>query len=107
MLRLIKVSGNSLSPQYGEGDFVLVIKIPLLFNLLKQGDTIVFNHPNYGILIKKVDNIDKERRKIFVIGSHAFSVDSREFGPIGREALIGKVIWHVRKPIHEDQTGLR
>ncbi len=107
MLRLIKVSGDSLSPRYREGDFVLVAKIPLLFNRLKQGDTIVFKHPNYGTMIKKVDYLDKDHDQIYVIGTHDFSVDSREFGPISKKTLIGKVIWHLHQPVPKDKIGSR
>jgi type IV secretory pathway protease TraF len=49
-------------------------------------------------MIKKVERIDQGTGELFVIGSHDSSVDSRHFGPIGREALVGKVIWHIRKP---------
>ena len=98
MLRLIKVSGQSLSPEYHEGDFVLIAKIPFFFNSVKTGDVVVFNHPQYGKMIKKVERIDQGTGELFVIGSHDSSVDSRHFGPIGREALVGKVIWHIRKP---------
>lgn len=99
MCKLIKVSGDSLSPRYREGDFVLITKIPLLFNRLEQGNTVVFKHPMYGTMIKKVNHIDKDGDQIYVIGTHDLSVDSREFGPISTKDLIGKVIWHVRKPL--------
>lgn len=99
MCKLIKVSGNSLLPRYREGDFVLITKIPLLFNRLKQGNIIVFKHPIYGTMIKEVNHIDKDGDQIYVIGTHDFSVDSREFGPISKKNLIGKVIWHVHKPL--------
>ena len=98
MLKFIKVSGKSLLPEYREGDFVLVAKIPFFLRHIHQGDIVVFDHPVYGLMIKRVDRLFPERDEIYVIGTHDFSVDSREFGPISWETLVGKVIWHLQKP---------
>ena len=94
MIRLIKVTGDSLSPSYKEGDYVMLITVP--FFSFKAGDTIVFRHPEYGTMIKNIDFVDSD--KIFVVGTHPRSIDSRQFGPIERGDVIGKVIWHIRRP---------
>ena len=96
MLRLLRVNGNSLQPNYQEGDFVLVAKIPFLMGKLQRGDVVAFYHPDYGTMIKRVDHIPSEKDEIYVTGTHEYSVDSRDFGPIQRSAVIGKVIWHIR-----------
>lgn len=98
MFRLLKVSGDSLSPQYRHGDFVLVAKIPFFLSTIRRGDIVVFRHPSYGTMIKKVDHVVADRDEIYVIGTHADSVDSKQFGAIGK-AVVGKVIWHIRKPL--------
>jgi len=94
MLKFVKVTGNSLEPEYREGDYVMVITFP--FFRLKRGDTVVLRHPQYGMLIKKIEQIDSD--KIYVIGLHTDSVDSRRFGPIKHKSVIGKVIWQFSKP---------
>jgi nickel-type superoxide dismutase maturation protease len=98
MLQIIKVSGDSLSPEILEGDFVLVSKIPFSLNSLQVGDLVVFNHPDYGLLIKRIAAVSADRQSFQVTGAHPFSVDSRQFGPVGRQALVGKVIWHIHRP---------
>ncbi len=99
MLKLLKVSGDSLSPAYEEGDFVVIAKIPLFFNLRpKRGDVVVFDHPIFGTMIKQVEKIDTEKDELFVIGTHQNSVDSRRFGPIPAQSVLGTVIWHIKKP---------
>ena len=98
MLRLLKVSGSSLLPEYRDGDFVLVSKIPYLFGAIKPGDVIAFRHQRYATLIKQVHSVAPERDEIYVIGTHEHSLDSRQFGPIGRKDVLGKTIWHIRKP---------
>jgi len=101
MLKLLKVTGLSLAPEYQEGDFVLVTKIPFLMNHLKIDDVVVFNHPLYGVLIKRIESVASDGGEVFVIGTNENSLDSRQFGAVQRANLLGKVIWHIRKPIHD------
>ncbi len=98
MLKLLKVSGNSLSPTYQDGDFVLASKIPYLFSSIREGDIIAFRHNAYGTMIKQVQSVSSNKDEIFVIGTQENSVDSRRFGAISSRNLLGKVIWHRRKP---------
>lgn len=95
MFKFIKVTGSSLYPDFQEGDYVIVLTVP--FFSFKPGVTIVFRHPVYGTMIKKIWQLDS--CGIHVIGNHPESVDSRRFGPIQRGDVIGRVIWHFRKPI--------
>ena len=104
MFRLLKVTGISLKPDYLEGDFVLTLKIPLLKKRYRPGDVVVFSHPRYGLMIKKVESISRDGTKISVIGTHTLSTDSRDFGPVDMDSIIGKVIWHIRSPRHKRQT---
>jgi signal peptidase I len=99
MLRILRVQGESLSPEYEEGDFVVVTTLPFLIRRLKAGDVIVFKDGYYGTLIKRIDSFDAEGG-IFVSGTHAHSLDSRLLGPVRAEAVTGKVIWHLpRSPV--------
>lgn len=98
MCRLLKVHGDSLVPDYQEGDFVFVSKIPFLFDSARPGQVIAFHMPPYGTLIKRIDQVLEEGQAYFVTGTHPQSVDSRQFGPVGRQALLGRVIWHIPKP---------
>ena len=94
MLKFIKVTGSSLYPEYKEGDYVMVITVPFL--PFKKGDAIVFRQPEYGVMIKHIKEVDSD--KILVTGTHPHSIDSRQFGPIDRVNVIGKVVWHIKKP---------
>lgn len=84
-------------PEYKEGDFVVVNKIAFFLQHLKKDDVIVFNHPNYGQLIKKIYSILPDVG-FFVSGTHKDSLDSSKLGLIPISAVIGRVIWHIRKP---------
>ena len=93
MLKFVKVTGQSLSPDYQEGDYVMLITLP--FFPFKRGNTIVFQHPDYGVMIKKIAVVSAEG--ITVTGTHPHSVDSRRFGSIQRDSVIGVVVWHIRR----------
>jgi len=97
MLALLKVAGNSLEPDFIEGDFVLVSKIPFFFRPIRPGDVIVFNHVLYQTMIKYVERFEPETGEVFVVGTHPASIDSHIFGPIHLGAILGKVIFHIRK----------
>jgi phage repressor protein C with HTH and peptisase S24 domain len=96
VLKIIKVTGESLTPVYQEGDFVVIASNPFLFGSIKPGDIVVFVHNDFGTMIKKVQSVDFDQ--IYVTGTHAHSVDSNQLGPIHRDRLLGKVIWHIAGP---------
>jgi hypothetical protein len=97
MLHRVKVSGDSLSPDYKEGDFVITVKIPLFLRWLQPGDVVVLRQMPYGILIKQVEWVDAILKQVFVTGTHSASIDSRTFGPVPVKNILGKVIWHIRQ----------
>lgn len=97
MIQIMRVSGNSLAPDFHEGDFVVIVKIPFFLHIkrIKSGDVIVFSHPDYGIMVKRVESIFPVSGEIWVQGNHPSSIDSRQFGPIQQKDVIGKIIWHI------------
>ncbi len=97
MLRWIKVTGHSLEPDYQEGDFVLLLRVPFFSRPLREGDTVVLRHPHYGTLIKQVEWLSPDGETVFVVGSHPESTDSRQFGPIHKGDVLGRVVWHIRR----------
>ena len=97
LLQLLKISGISLYPVYRDGDFVLISKIPILVNEIHPGDVVVFEHHRFGKLIKLVERLEDGGRSLFVVGLDAESVDSRTFGKVPVNWVLGKVIWHISK----------
>ena len=98
MLRIHKVAGDSMSPDYQEGDFVALITLPFFLKRIKVGDTIIFEHKLYGTLIKRIASFDPETAEAYVEGTQPDSLDSRRLGTIRRDAIRGKVIAHFSKP---------
>ena len=99
MPKLLRISGNSLHPIFQDGDFVLVSKIPYLFGTIVVGDVVAFRHGVHGTMIKIVDSIAPDGHQITVKGTYPGSVDSDTFGPIIKQDIVGKVVWHIGKPL--------
>ena len=93
MFQILRIRGESMSPEYQRGDFVLLLN--LFRNRIKRGDVIVFSNQLYGILIKRIEKITEEG--IYVLGTGENSLDSRRLGPVNPKAVQGKVIWHIRQ----------
>ena len=93
MFQILRIRGESMSPEYQRGDFVLLLKF--FRNRIKRGDVIVFSNQLYGILIKRIEKITEEG--IYVLGTGENSLDSRRLGPVNPKAVQGKVIWHIRQ----------
>jgi len=98
MLRIHKVTGDSMSPDFQDGDFVVLTTVPFFLQRLKAGDTVIFKHKLYGTLIKRIASFDPETDEAYVEGTRPDSLDSRRLGTIRREAIRGKVIAHFSKP---------
>lgn len=99
MLKIIKVSGQSMSPDFNDGDYVLVSRIPLILGMVKINSILVFNTDKYGILIKKVSDIDRINRKIFFTGINSNSLSGEMIGAVPEKNILGSVILHFKKPV--------
>ncbi len=93
MFQVLRIHGESMSPEYEEGDFVLIMKI--FRGKIKMDDVIVFQHQMHGTLIKAVEKITDEG--IYVLGRGENSLDSRRLGPVNPLSVQGRVIWHIRR----------
>ncbi len=91
MFKFLRIQGESMQPDYNDGDFVLILRT----SRLNAGDVIVFYNRHYGMLIKRVQKITAQG--IYVIGTSSDSLDSRRIGPVNPENVRGKVIWHIKR----------
>ena len=98
MLKIIKVTGSSLSPFFLPGDYVITYK-PKFFNkVFRPNDFIVFSHATLGLLIKIILDIDPIDNTYKVAGTNPSSISSEILGNVHQGDVIGKVIWHFKKP---------
>ena len=106
MLRLLKVRGHSLHPEYRDGDYVLAARVPFPARKITAGDVVILHQPLYGTLIKRVHKVLDDGLAFDVRGSQIESTDSRNFGPVPISQISGKVIWHIRQHRAERKSRL-
>ena len=84
------VRGLSMVPNLGYGDELLIrYEVPV-----QVGDVIVFRRSGQND-VKRVDSISDDG--IFVLGDNAnASLDSRNYGPIRPDQVIGKAIYRLK-----------
>ena len=91
LLSKFKISGHSMEPFIKDNDKILISNIFYLLNNPRVNDVIVFYDKNKKIKLKKILKIKNE--KYFVGGDNKNdSLDSRSFGYIQREQILGKYI---------------
>jgi len=82
-----------MEPLFKAGDRVVINRLAYLFSKPKPGDLVAIEHPKERnkILLKKIKKIISEDQ-YFVVGTNpSDSCDSRSFGLVGKELIIGKV----------------
>jgi signal peptidase I len=96
------VSGNSMQPTLKEGQDILSIN---WFVNPKVGDIIVIKKQGKE-MVKRIEKIEGEN--VFVVGDNEDeSTDSRHFGAIKRELIIGKVIYQSNEvPCHNCEAPI-
>lgn len=95
-LRLYKVTGQSMQPGLADGDFVLAFRRGRL--VLKVGDRVVVDHPEFGRIIKRVTRL-LPGGELDVAGDNlAMSTHSERLGRIPRKRILGKVLIAIRGP---------
>lgn len=86
------VHGNSMLPTLKPGQDVFVFCWAYLWSKPKVGDMVAIKVEDKE-MIKRVQKVHD--REYFVMGDNKKkSTDSREFGPIKKSQIIGKVIWY-------------
>lgn len=92
LLAKFKVSGHSMEPTIKYGQYILVSKLPYIFSKPKNKDIIAFRNKNREILIKRIIKIKGNR--YFIQGDNLKdSLDSRSFGYISKNDILGKIIY--------------
>ena len=96
------VEGESMNPGYKPGERLLISPILLKFSPPTEGDVVVIQHPNdqnkqllkrvIGVPGDRIEGVDLGPNEYFVLGDNkGKSEDSRHFGKIHRDQILGKV----------------
>ena len=86
-----KVVGHSMEPTFREGRVVWVSNWSYLVGKPKVGDVVVAKHSAGRILLKRI--IEVSQKGVVVVGDNqGDSLDSRTFGEIKFNQIVGKVL---------------
>ena len=96
MISYFRVKGQSMEPLCKEGDFVLLDTLSYLIFRPCSGDIVVLSHPQEDRLILKYivrEKVTEHHSFYWVEGlNKEGSSDSRSFGWVGREVVLGKAL---------------
>lgn len=91
-LQIVKVEGHSMEPHITSGSLLLVNAWAYLFAKPKIGDVVIFRMEK-ELLCKRIFAYDVERQTYVLRGDNpADSLDSRAFGAVTCDQIIGKII---------------
>jgi len=97
--RRFRVEDDSMWPSLEPGDYVLVNRWAYRFRSPARGDVVVVQDPDRSdrFLVKRISE-SGDAARVEVAGDNAArSRDSRSFGPIAREKIVGKVWLRLRQ----------
>jgi signal peptidase I len=88
------VSGDSMAPTLRSGDRVLVDLWSYRSRTPATGEPVLLQGPGGVLMVKRVATADPPPGFLHVLGDNpGMSVDSRQFGPIPREAVRGRILF--------------
>ncbi|CAD5292221.1 conserved hypothetical protein [Alteromonas sp. 38] len=80
-----------MQPVLFAGDFILTCKWPMAW--LKSGHLVVVHSEKYGVIVKRVIEVCRQRG-VLLRGDNAYeSVSTKAMGWISPNAIVGKVIY--------------
>jgi len=80
-----------MEPTIKDGDKVLVNRLAYLFKAPKIGDIVAAKISAGKIVVKRIARVEGDT--YFLSGdNHSDSFDSRKFGMIGKDKVVGKII---------------
>lgn len=89
-----EVRGDSMLPAFAHGDFLVVDRAAFRRQPPAPGEAVVARDPRSPgrMLLKRVARADEGM--FYLLGDNpAFSTDSRHFGPLPADAILGRVAW--------------
>ncbi len=93
MFRVFKITGDSMLPTLGNGDYVLALCWKYQ---LKIGHLVIAKHPDYGLIVKRICELVNDDQ-FLLSGDNTISVNHQQIGIICRAQIIGRVIYSVKK----------
>jgi phage repressor protein C with HTH and peptisase S24 domain len=98
MISILKIQGESMSPLYMEGDYLIVAR-PFRRSSIIPGKNIIFQHDKYGLIVKTITSVDIVRQIFHSKGLNKNSITDQEIGETPFRNIKGLPLFHIRKKI--------
>ena len=95
MIRIYKITGNSMYPEYCDKDYLIVFTL-FKKQFIKNNQNIVFIHSRLGLIIKKIVSIDYLNKTFCVKGNNNQSISSEMLGIINFSQIKGVPLLHIK-----------
>ena len=92
-VRAYVVSGGSMLPSYREGDWLVLRTRAPGASTPRRGQVVVARIPGDIEAIKRIRLVDSEGRAWLQGDNADESTDSRDFGPVSPDAIVGRVLF--------------
>lgn len=91
----LQVEGESMAPAYSPGERVLVNRAAYWFATPRPGDPVVVRDPRKQdrLLLKRIDRPARDGGWLVLGDNSKASTDSRTFGPVDPNLIVGKVFF--------------
>ena len=94
-VKVARVRGTSMLPQFGDSDYVIAINWPYLN--LQPGHVVLVSHPSLGLIIKRIFAIHSQYYKL--VGDHPSSISPDQMGLVERSKVLGLIVFHISNPL--------
>lgn len=89
MLKLVRVSGRSMSPALEDGDLVVLVTGG---RSLAAGDVACFRHPDLGLIVKRISAIGGDPPRYRLGSENALGSESDHLGDLPASAIVGRAV---------------
>lgn len=94
MIRLFRVRGQSMKPDYRDGDLAVALSASwdrLMGRQPRGGDDVVARHPNFGLVLKRLESIGEDGVRLR--GLSNLSAEPEFLRLKSKADVVGRVVW--------------
>jgi len=85
--KIARIDGRSMEPMLPDGSFALFRRA----KTVEQGDVILVNHPEFGLIVKQASFIADDGR-VALQGTSSHSTRPERLGRVDKSLVLGKMI---------------
>ena len=93
-----------MSPQFRCGDYVVLVAL-FKRRFIRPGQRLVFDHPQYGRMVKEVVTVDTVHSTFEAKGLNSESVSMQQIGAMPFESVVGRVACSIKPSLNSSDSS--